>query len=394
VPRDDVEADPTYLVLPALSRAVAVEILVHGAQSRAQLAKRLGLSAPTLTRVVRPLLDTGVLVETDAVRTPGPGRSSLPLDIVEDTQRFVGVKLTSESIYGVVTDLRANVLHSETIEEPSLDVDQVVRAVADLVARLCAVADVAVTAVGVTVGGRVERGETVADSPFLHWHDVPFRTLLRAEVGLPLFLANDVTGLTKAHQWFGFGRTYSDFALLTVGAGVGYGLVINHEVVPTWLSPFSHFPVDPHGPLCPMGHRGCMTAYVTSAAVMGAVSQGHGRAVTYDEVLHLVDDGDPVARRVASEAAHALGRGVAAITCLTGVERIILSGEGAGLVEVAADSFRAGRTEYLYGAPEALDPVVMPMTFLEWARAAAAVAIQETFPSRSIDRTSTAVTTT
>jgi predicted NBD/HSP70 family sugar kinase len=372
---------PTYGALPLLARAVAVEVLVHGAQSRAQLAKRLGLSAPTLTRVVRPLIDSGVLVETEAVRTPGPGRSSVPLDVVEDAQRFVGVKLTTESIYGVVTDLRANVLYSETIEEPSLEVDQVVRAVADLVARLCARAEMQVTAVGVTVGGRVEKGETVADSPFLHWHDVPFRTLLAAEVGLPLFLANDVTGLTKAHQWFGYGRTYSDFALLTVGAGVGYGLVINHEAVPTWLSPFSHFPVDPHGPLCPLGHRGCMTAYVTSGAVSGAVSQGHGRAVAYDEVLQLVGDGDPLACRVAAEAAHALGRAVAAIACLTGVERIILSGEGVGLVDVAADAFRAGRNEYLAGGPDGLVPVVMPMTFLDWARGAAAVAIQEVFPS-------------
>src|SRR3712207_4461613 len=175
MPVGSVDGDPTYSALPPLSRAVAVDVLVHGAQSRAQLAKRLGLSAPTLTRVVRPLIESGVLFETDAVRTPGPGRSSLPLDVVEHGQRFVGVKLTSESIYGVLTDLRANVLASETIEEPSLDVDEVVHAVADVVARLCVRAGAAVTAVGVTVGGRVEKGETVADSPFLHWHDVPFR---------------------------------------------------------------------------------------------------------------------------------------------------------------------------------------------------------------------------
>ncbi len=372
--------------LTALSRAVAVEVLVHGAQSRAQLAKRLGLSAATLTRVVRPLLDSRVLLETGAVRTPGPGRSSLPLDVVEDGQRFVGVKLTSESIYGVVTDLRARVLLSETIEEPSLEVNDVVSAVADLVRRLCAGCEGEVTAVGVTVGGRVDNGETVADSPFLNWHDVPFRTLLEAEVGLPLYLANDVAGLTKAHQWFGYGRAHADFALLTVGAGVGYGLVVNHEVVPTWLSPFSHFPVDPHGPLCPLGHRGCMTAYVTSAAVTAAAGQGRGRAVTYDEVLRLAGNGDPLAHRVVSEAAHALGRAVAAITCLTGVERIILSGEGVALVDVAAEAFDRGRTEYLGGAPDVLDPVVMPMTFLEWARGAAVVAIQESFPLRLIDR--------
>src|SRR5687768_6814446 len=108
--------------LPPGARSVAVEVLVHGAQSRAQLAKRMGLSAPTLTRLVRPLLANGVLVESGAVRTPGRGRSSLPLDVVADDYRFIGVKLTSESIYAVLTDLRAEVLDSETLAEPSLEV--------------------------------------------------------------------------------------------------------------------------------------------------------------------------------------------------------------------------------------------------------------------------------
>ena len=113
----------------ALTRAVAVEILVHGPQPRASLARRLGVSAATLTRVTRPLVESGVLVEGGAIRTPGRGRSSLPLDVVPDARHFVGVKLTRESIYGVLVDLRAQVLHTEIVAEPSLAVDEVVAAV-------------------------------------------------------------------------------------------------------------------------------------------------------------------------------------------------------------------------------------------------------------------------
>lgn len=362
------------------SKAVAVDVLVHGAQSRAQLAKKTGLSAPTLTRVVRPLLETGVLVERESVRAPGRGRSSVLLDVVADDYRYVGVKLTSESIYAVLTDLRAEVLASETLPEPSLNVPDVVSCVAGVVSRMQERAGRPVQGVGVTLGGRVDKGETVADSPFLDWHEVPFRTLLAERVDAPLFLANDVVGLTKAQQWFGYGRTYPDFALLTVGAGVGYGLVINHEVVPTFVSPIGHLAVDPHGPLCPLGHRGCMTAYVTSGAMANAVSLARGRLTTYDEVLELAEAGDPAALRVVSEAAHAVGRASAAITSLTGVERIILSGEGVRLVEIAPDGMRAGRLEYADGLASSLDPVIRPMDFLEWARGAAVVAIQASFP--------------
>jgi predicted NBD/HSP70 family sugar kinase len=365
--------------LSALSRAVAVDVLVNGAQSRAQLAKKMGLSPATLTRLVRPLLDAGILLETGALRTGGRGRSSLALDVVDEAYRFIGVKLTTDSIYAVLTNLRAEILDSEVREEPSLEVADIVQAVAEQVAALTGRAAAPVEAVGVTVGGRVDQGETVADSPFLHWHEVPFRTLLAQRVEAPLYLANDVVGLTTAQQWFGHGRSFADFALITVGAGVGYGLVIDHEMVTTGATPVSHLPIDPYGPLCPRGHRGCMTAYVTSTAMTAAVSQGLGRRVSYDEVLRLAEHGHPLARRVVREAAHALGRAASAVTSLTGVEQIILSGEGVGLAEVAAGDLRAGCQEYADG--HAVDPVVRPMTFIEWARGAAATAIKATFPA-------------
>lgn len=366
--------------LPSLSRKIAIEVLVHGAQSRAQLAKKMGLSPATVTRIVKPLVEMGVLVESDAIRTPGRGRSSLPLDVVADDYRFVGVKLTADSIYGVVTDLRAEVLDSETAPMPSFDVADVLRAVVALVQRLGARAGRAVHGVGVTVGGVVEKGETVADSPFLHWHEVSFRSLLANEIDVPLFLANDVVGLTRAQQWFGHGRAWPHFALLTIGAGIGYGLVIDEEVVPTLVSPFSHFPIDPHGPLCPVGHRGCMTAYATSAAISAAVSFGRREEVSYDEVLQLAEDGDPVAMRVIEEAAYALGRATAAVTSLTGVERIVLSGEGIAIAQLAASALRTGRHAYDGGRTSALEPVIRPMDFHEWARGAAVIAIQEVFP--------------
>ena len=363
-----------------LARAVAVDILGHGPQARSSLARRLGVSPATLTRVTRPLVEAGLLAEGGATRTPGRGRASLPLDVVTDARHFVGVKLTRDSIYGVRVDLRAQVLDTEVVDEPSLAVDEVVEAVMGVVARLRARGERPVAAVGVTVGGRVDGGETVADSPFLEWHDVPFRTLHASRVDEPLYLANDVVGLTMAQQWFGYGRTYSDFGLLTVGAGVGYGLVIDHRVVRTEVNPVSHLPIDPHGPICRWGHRGCLSAYVTSGAMCATAAAAYGAPVEYERLLGLAERGEPVADRIVAEAARALGHATAVVTSLTGVERIILTGEGVRLAEVAPAALRDGRLAYSVGPQSAIEPVVMPMGFVEWARGAAAVAIQGDFP--------------
>jgi hypothetical protein len=83
---------------------------------------------------------------------------------------------------------------------------------------------------------------------------------------------------------------------------------------------------------------------------------------------------------VVREAARALGRAATAITSLTGVERIILTGEGVRLAEVARDALHAARLEYGAEHTIALEPVIRPMEFTEWARGAAVIAIQEVFP--------------
>ncbi|GAA1611577.1 ROK family transcriptional regulator [Kribbella sancticallisti] len=374
----------------ALSRTVAIDILVHGARSRAQLTKTMGLSAATLTRLVKPLLEAGVLAETELIRTPGRGRASLALDVVAERYRFIGVKLTTESIYAVVTDLRARILDTCVLPVRSLAVSDIVDAVSEIVAGFRSTGQPHVDAVGVTVGGVVEAGEIVADSPFMHWHEVPLRALLSKRLRVPVHLDNDVVGLTQAQHWFGYGKGYSDFALLTVGAGIGYGLVLNNTMIPTGVTPVSHLPIDPYGPLCFLGHRGCMTAYLTSDSIASAVSAGVGRPVGYDEVLELAGAGDLIARRVVEEAAHALGQAAASISSLTGVERIILSGEGIHLADVARKSLDEGLGRYAGPRGSRSELVIRPMDFIEWARGAATIAIQREFPGPAPTRSSSA----
>jgi predicted NBD/HSP70 family sugar kinase len=370
----------------ATSRAVAIEVLVHGAQSRARLSQRMGLSAGSLTRLVKPLIAAGVLVESTAVRASQRGRYSLPLDVVPDSYRFIGVKLTADTAYAVVTDLRARVLETASSALHSHDVAQVTATVVSLVSTLQGRGHPVVDAVGVTVGGRVANGAVVADSPYLHWHNVPFREVLGAELGLPVHIENDVVGLTRAQHWFGSGRGYQNFALLTVGAGIGYGLVINDEMVETPLGPVSHFPAAPLGAMCALGHRGCLSSLLTTPAIIGAASLAHQRDVSYEEVIQLAEHGDPAAQRILQDAARALGRTAAAIIALTGVERIILSGEGVHLAGVARSALDEGLNEFSANGETHPDPVIHPVDFFEWARGAAVVAIREDFPPKH-DRT-------
>ncbi|WP_278235811.1 ROK family transcriptional regulator [Isoptericola sp. AK164] len=360
--------------------AVALDVLLDGPLSRAELSRRLDLSAGSLTRLTKPLLDAGLLVEVDdSPAGSRVGRPSRPLDIVPEAHHFVGVKITGDTAHGVLTTLRAGVVASADAPLDDHSPFAVADTVAGLISELAAGSPADVTAVGVALGGHVVEASDVVRAPFLGWKDVPLGDMLRSRTGLPVVVSNDVTALTEATHWFGAGHGAATFSLITVGAGVGFGLVAHGRLVTNEdasLGLASHHPLDPSGPPCFAGHRGCAVAMLTIRSIATQVSVALGREVAYDEALDLAEDGDPAARRVVDDAGRALGRFVAAAANFTMPERVVLGGEGVRLADVAREAMQAGL--HADRDPLAHDPVIATLSpsFTEWARGAAVIAIQ------------------
>lgn len=366
------------------ARELARQVLIHGPISRADLGRRLGLSPASLTRLSKPFLDRGLFVEAPDLVQGATGRPARPLDVRADARRFAGVKLSGDAAHGVLTDLRATALARAVRPLPDHDPAAVIAVVADLVAGLRAADASAAEAtplagVGVSVGGNVADQRVVTRAPFLGWRDVPLAVLLEARLGVPVDIENDVTALTTAEQWFGPARGRDAFAVVTVGAGVGYGLVMHDRVVitpDTGLGLGGHLPLDPSGPLCMEGHRGCATAMLSIPSICAQVGIVLGQEVEYEQVLELAGARHPLARSVTDAAGRALGRMMAYIANLAMVDTIVLSGEGVGLWRVAGEvalaALAADRD------PDASEVVVHvdEAGFDSWARGAAAVAIQ------------------
>jgi predicted NBD/HSP70 family sugar kinase len=358
---------------------VAVEVLRFGPLPRAQLARRLGLSPGSLTRLTRPLVDSGLLVEGTSEEPVRTGRPSLPLDVGPSSHRFLGMKITGDTLFTVVTDLRAQVLAEHTRPLPGQDPADVVSAAADVTRNLRA-DHPDVVGLGIGIGGLVVDRRDVARAHFLGWNErVPLADLLHEATGLPTVVHNDVNALTAAEHWFGAGRGAQSLVVITIGVGVGCGIVVHDRLVEGAHGgggSIGHRPLVTWA-VCEDGHRGCAQGLVSSRAVSGAVAQALGRPVGYAEALQLAADGQPAARRVVDDAAGALGVLVADIANLVDPELVILTGDGIGLVEVARPALDAAVEENRYKAlaPARID--VRPFPFTEWARGAAAVAVQE-----------------
>lgn len=355
-------------------------VLTRGPLSRRDAARLTGLSAASVTKLVKPMISHGYLVEND--REAGvPGRPQIPLQVDPARHHAIGLKLTDSEIIGVVADLNAAVLSSHRLKYTDTSPHGVVAAISELTAMLqdrAPAGDDRLLGIGIGVGGHVN-GNTgvVVEGPFLNWHDVPLRQLVTEATGLPAIIENDVNTLALAEQWFGAGSSFSTFAVITLGLGVGCALVFEGQLwrgVSGAAGEFGHMVVDPEGPLCHCGKRGCLEAVVGDQAIAAAMSKAAGRRIgKVSQVVSAAHAGDPDAREIFSQAGIALGRAIASLLNLLNPPLVILSGEGITNSDLFIDALRAELSRDAFSTTaQDCTLLVHPLPDETWARGAAA----------------------
>jgi predicted NBD/HSP70 family sugar kinase len=377
--------------LTPAATAVFTAVLTEGPLSRVSLAHRLGLSSAAVTKAARPLIEAGYLQELAATERTGPGagRPASPLAICPDREYFIGVKITADELIGVVCDLSAEVRTAAHRPLADPGVDAVLTELGRLVDELLD-ADggggpggyrARTRRLGLAVSGDVDRGTgLIRYSPFLRWHDVPLREPAARITGLAVTVENDVKALTTAEHWFGEGVGAESFALVTVGTGIGCGLVVNGRLVSGShgvAGEIGHIGVDATGPVCHCGGRGCVEAIAGTDAIVRQARECTGKPdLTIDDAVALARGGDERIAAVFARGGTAIGTGIAAVANLVGPARIVVSGEGLAAYDLFETHIRTGFERQAFGAAVQCTLSIRPLPFEEWARGAAAVSIQ------------------
>ncbi len=190
-----------------------------------------------------------------------------------------------------------------------------------------------VSGVGVSAGAPTDgRTGHVYEAPNLPgWGNdgVPLADLLSDALGgLPIAVENDANATALAEHRFGAGRGTTDMAFLTVGTGIGAGLILGgrlHRGRSALAGEIGHIAVEPGGRPCPCGLRGCLEAYASGPSVTRiAVEKGFQGEPTGQAVVVAARGGDEAAAAALAQAAQMLGRGLATLCMITNVERIVL----------------------------------------------------------------------
>lgn len=372
--------------LTAGELAVTRQLLTHGPATRGDLGDRLNLSYASMSRLARALIGGGIASE-DLEPGAAIGRPRQILTAVPGARHVVGVKLTGDTAYGVVTDMFGEVKAATRAALPQpedgvVPVGATVKLIAQLASRLAKKVP-SVDGIGVSIGGAIADRSVVREGTFLGWRDVDLAGPVHDRTGLPVIVTNDVTALAREQLWFGAGRTHSTFGIVTVGAGLGVGVVREGVAVDELIDNghlLAHSPVDSSGPECGLGHRGCAAAYLNREDLERHASAAVGHPVTLADLVLARTDGNLTAARLLDDAARALGHLVASFAGALQTTCIVLGGEDVAVFantpamhEVIADRLRPGPLETQRCT---LDLVTAPLTFTDWARGAAVAGIQ------------------
>ena len=339
-----------------MNRQIVLNLIrEHQPISRAELARRMKVSRAALTTIVRELLERGAVYEAGpaaAVR----GRRPRLLAIRTSGRLVIAADVRQGNTTLVLSDVGGRIVARRsfrTPEQPAALLDAMVTQVSRALREHRAADGETVQGVGIVVPGMVDRHNgRVLYAPRLGWRDVDLQEPLSTRLGLPVSIESAPIACAMARLWAltGDSRAVNNFAYVSVSDGVGVAVVVRGEVLrgeDHTAGEIGHVSLDPNGPRCACGKRGCWEALCCNAATVTryAESLGARRAprapIAVEEVVRRAVRGEPAAVHAIAETGRQIGRGLAAVVCAFNPKRIYVGGEITAAWELIEEPMRA-----------------------------------------------------
>ncbi|MEU6341804.1 MULTISPECIES: ROK family transcriptional regulator [unclassified Streptomyces] len=327
-------------------------VRLAGSLTQAEIARSTGLSAATVSNIVRELRDSGTVQVTP---TSSGGRRARAVTLSGDAGIVVGVDFGHSHLRVAVGNLAHQVLaeQSEPFDvdtEASEGFDRAEQLVTRLIESTGVGAD-KVIGVGLGVPGPidVETGTLGSTAILPGWGGLNPRQELAERLGMPVQVDNDANLGALGELVWGSGRGVKDLAYIKVASGVGAGLVMDGRI---YRGPggtageIGHITLDESGPVCRCGNRGCLETFTAARYVLELLRGSHGPDLTPARMVQLAREGDPGCRRVIGDVGRHVGMGVASLANLLNPSRVVLGGDLAEAGELVLGPIRESVARY------------------------------------------------
>ena len=342
----------------------------RGPTSRAGIASRTGLTRSTISRLVAELIDLGLVKETSLDRGAA-GRPSIRLELDGSSVLAIGMEINVDCLTVLVADLAGRELalrrHAfdahragprRAVAEACQLFEQLLREVPSKESLPARVAGLAVAVPGIVDD---EHG-VVDDAPNLGWTKLDLRRLFAArlaDASVPVLVGNDGNFAALAELWRGAFAGVSNLIYVTGEVGIGSGIIVNGELLlgsRGRAGEVGHMTIDPRGPRCGCGRRGCWEAYIGLGAFLQSVGMRPGRAGTPEELVRSVairaSNGEALVLEALDQVGYFVGIGVANLVNIFSPDVVVLGGYFASLSSWLLPAARSFLSDHVLAIPD------------------------------------------
>jgi predicted NBD/HSP70 family sugar kinase len=315
-----------------INRDILLEIIrSQQPVSRADLARSSGLQPSTVSAIVEQLLSEKWISEGALARRPRGRRPTL-LSLNDQLVILVADIHPNQAIVALV-DLNERFLAREVVPlvtEPERAVDRIIQC---MQAMRDNNRERSFEGIGLSIPGRFDPAtQRLILAPNLKWGDFDIKKMFEQRMKLQVELANEANASLHSELWSGRLDGVRNAVLITISEGLGGAILANGQII-TGLSglagEFGHAPVDPKGPICGCGQRGCWEVLASSNAALRYYAElaPKSRPLNIRELLHMTEEGDKTAIAAVSKQCVALGRGLRLVTATLSPEVILITGD-------------------------------------------------------------------
>jgi glucokinase-like ROK family protein len=330
-----------------LNRSIILNQLRTHTHSRADLAAITGLNKTTVSSLINELLAHRFVREIGSNPSAG-GRPAVLLELNPAAGDIIGVEIGVGYLNVVLTDFCAGILWKrQALFTESDSQPQVMQYAITLVQQAihqCEQTGARLLGIGIAVPGLVDTATgTLVYSPNLEWRNVPLRQIFAAKFGLPIFVDNDANAAALAEHYMGATQQIDNYVSVVANAGIGAGIVLGGQVfhgITGYAGEVGHVTLEPDGPPCHCGNRGCWERLAGQSALIervhkaiqaGAASSIKGsnenaHSLCLHAILEAARQGDAVAQSALAETGRYLGIGIANLVNTFNPDRVVLCG--------------------------------------------------------------------
>jgi predicted NBD/HSP70 family sugar kinase len=315
-----------------INRDIVLEIIRSQQPiARADLARSSGLQPSTISAIVEQLIKEKWVSEGAFQRLPR-GRPSTMLSLNDAMVILVADVRPNQAIVALV-DLNGRFLAREVVplvSDPERSINKITQCMKSMQA---AHVDRSFEGIGISMPGRVNPdSQRLILAPNLKWGEYDIKGAIEKKMQLQVELANAANACLLSELWSGRLDGIRNAVLITVSEGIGAAILANGQIITSrsgLAGEFGHSPIDPTGPVCGCGQRGCWEVFASSSAALRYYTElsPKGHAANIHDLLRLTEEGDETAIAAVTRQATYLGRGLRLVTAALSPEVVLITGD-------------------------------------------------------------------